>query len=225
MKERLRPESITDIQIHRNTNPAVVTVFRGPDQRILDVHKPFKFSVFGITELDELRPIIDKKQNVVVPELLKSLKLRYDRLKKIPEVLDIPSLLPASSTQAAPTKISKRKRNLVQMESEIKVPGLDCDRSLPKGINFINNVILEEPERGLCFTDEYGNPTFQRWSDIDRPGIKAMLRYLMMVSPIKSAENVRFCLDLKVIIEEHPDKHVLRSKRSKLEAIGYKLDI
>ena len=32
MKERLRPETITDIQIHRNTDPAVVTVFRGPDQ-------------------------------------------------------------------------------------------------------------------------------------------------------------------------------------------------
>ena len=98
MKERLRPETITDIQIHRNTNPAIVTVFRGPDQRILDVHKPFKFSEFGITELDELRPIITKKKNVVVPDLLKSLKERYDRLKRMPEALDIPSLLPASST-------------------------------------------------------------------------------------------------------------------------------
>ena len=26
MKERLRPETITEIQIHRNTNPAIVTV-------------------------------------------------------------------------------------------------------------------------------------------------------------------------------------------------------
>ena len=31
MKERLKPETITDIQIHRNTNPAGVTVFSGPD--------------------------------------------------------------------------------------------------------------------------------------------------------------------------------------------------
>lgn len=111
------------------------------------------------------------------------------------------------------------------MEPEIKVPGLDYDRSLPEGICFMNNVVLEVPERGMCFTDEYGNPAFQRWSDIDWAGIKAMLGYLMMVSPIKSAENVRFCLYLKAMIEEHPDKHLLRSKRAKLEALGYKLDI
>ncbi|MCO6516938.1 MAG: hypothetical protein J6586_10700, partial [Snodgrassella sp.] len=29
MKERLKPETITDIKIHRNTKPAMVTVFRG----------------------------------------------------------------------------------------------------------------------------------------------------------------------------------------------------
>ena len=35
MKERLKHESITEIQIHRNTNPVVFIVFRGPDQRVM----------------------------------------------------------------------------------------------------------------------------------------------------------------------------------------------
>lgn len=125
----------------------------------------------------------------------------------------------------SPPKASKRKRKQVELEPEIRVPGLDCDRSLPEGINWLNNVVLEVPERGLCFTDEYGNPAFQRWSDMDRAGIKAMLGYIMMASPIKSAENMRLCLDLKAMIEEHPDKHLLRSKKAKLEALGYHLNI
>ena len=126
----------------------------------MDVHKPFRFADFGITELDELRPIITKKNNVVVPNLLKSLKERYDRLKAMPEALNIPSLLPASTTETAPPKVSKRKRKQVEQEPEIKVPGLDCDRSLPDGIVFMNNVVFEVPERSLCFSDEYGNPAF-----------------------------------------------------------------
>ena len=80
----------------------------------------------------------------------------------MPEALDIPSLLPASSTQSAPPKASRRKRKQVELEPEIRVLGLDCDRSLPEGINWLNNVVLEVLERGMCFTDEYGNPAFQR---------------------------------------------------------------
>ena len=60
MKERLKPETITDIKIHRNTKPAIVTVIRGPNQRVMDIHDPFRFADFGISELDELRPIISK---------------------------------------------------------------------------------------------------------------------------------------------------------------------
>ena len=149
MKERLKPETITDIQIHRNTDPAVVKVFRGPDQRVMDVHKPFRFAEFGITELDELRPIIAKKNNAVVPNLLKSLKERYDRLRAMPQALNIPSLLPASTKEIAPSKSSRKKRKLIAMEPEFKVPGIDCDRSLPEGITFMNNMVLEAPERGL----------------------------------------------------------------------------
>lgn len=225
MKERLRPETITDIQINRNTDPAMVTVFRGRDKRIIDIHKPFKFADFGITELDELRSIIAKKNNVVVPKLLESLKDRYDRLRAMLVALNIPSLFADSVEETAPSKASKRKRKQIEMEPEIKVPGLECDRSLPEGITFVNNAVLEAPERGLCFTDEYGSLAFQRWSNMDKAGIKAMLMYLMLASPIKSDENKRLCQDLEAMINEHPETHLLRSKKAKIENLGYHLNI
>ena len=89
----------------------------------------------------------------------------------------------------------------------------------------MDNVVFEVPERGMCITDEYGNPAFQRWSDIDRAGIKAMLIYLMLASAVNCAENQRFCQDLKAMIEEHREKHQLRSKKAKLEALGFHLNI
>ena len=153
------------------------------------------------------------------------MKERYDRLKAMPGALNIPSLLPASTTGTAPPKATKRKRKHIDSEPETKVPGLDCDRSIPEGITFMNNVVFEHPERGLCFMDEYGNPGFQRWSDMDRAGVKAMLVYLMLASHVRCVENQRFCQDLKAMIEEHPEKHLLRSKKAKLEALGYQLNI
>lgn len=111
------------------------------------------------------------------------------------------------------------------MEPEIKVPGLDCDRSLPEGITFMNNMVLEAPERGLCFTDEYGNLAFQRWFDMEKAGIKAMLMYLILASPIKRAENKICSQDLERMINEHPERHLLRTKKAKIEALGYHLNI
>ncbi|GKG59820.1 hypothetical protein Tco_0607448, partial [Tanacetum coccineum] len=56
---------------------------------------PFKFADFGVTELDELGPIIQKKKNKIIGELMTSLRKRYERLKKIPEELGIQSALPS----------------------------------------------------------------------------------------------------------------------------------
>ncbi|GJV58254.1 hypothetical protein Tco_1459259 [Tanacetum coccineum] len=58
MTNRIKPKRITDVRIHPNTKPIVASVFRDNDKRNFDVHQPFKFSDFGITELDELGPII-----------------------------------------------------------------------------------------------------------------------------------------------------------------------
>ena len=151
MTQRVNPEPITDVNIHQNTKPAVLSVFRGQEKRYFEVHDPFKLSEFGITELDELGPIIAKKNNVVVKNLMKSLRTRYDNLAKKHEELDIPSLLPASASaiQAAPSQSSRRKRKKIETEPEISAPGLNCSRALHEGVKFVNNWVIDQPERGL----------------------------------------------------------------------------
>ncbi|GJZ52769.1 hypothetical protein Tco_0607654 [Tanacetum coccineum] len=93
MTNRIKPEPITDVKIHPNTKPVVLSVYMNNDKRNFDVHNPFNFTDFGITELDELGPIIQKKKNSIVKDLMTSLSKRYERLKKIHEELGIQSAL------------------------------------------------------------------------------------------------------------------------------------
>ncbi|GKA06350.1 hypothetical protein Tco_0685574, partial [Tanacetum coccineum] len=95
MSNRLKPEPIIDVKIYPNSKPAVLTVYRNNDKKNFDVHNPFKFADFGITELDELGLIIQKKKNTIVKDMMTSLGKRHERLKKIPEDLGIQSALPA----------------------------------------------------------------------------------------------------------------------------------
>ncbi|GKC25751.1 hypothetical protein Tco_1027901 [Tanacetum coccineum] len=71
------------------------------DKRNFDVHQPFKFTDFGITDLDELGSIIQKKKNSIVKDLMTSLIKRYERLKKIPEELGIQYALPVPVPEQA----------------------------------------------------------------------------------------------------------------------------
>nr|GEV44190.1 hypothetical protein [Tanacetum cinerariifolium] len=41
-------------------------------------------------------------------------------------------------------------------------------RSLPKGVPFVNNMVMEEPEYGIFFNDVFGDQAFQRWNDIHK---------------------------------------------------------
>ncbi|GKA55732.1 hypothetical protein Tco_0754804 [Tanacetum coccineum] len=59
-----------------------------------------------------------------------SLGKRYERLKKIPEEHGIQSAPPAPVPEQAP--FSGRKRKHMELETEIKVRGLECNRSLPE---------------------------------------------------------------------------------------------
>ena len=124
MASILRTEPITDIKIHRNTKPVVISVFRGPKKKHFEVHEPFKFTDFGITELDELRPIILKKQNVVVKDLMKALKLRYEKLERIPEVLGIPSLLLAPAISLLLLRPLKGRERLWSWNTRLKFMAL-----------------------------------------------------------------------------------------------------
>ncbi|GJW15294.1 hypothetical protein Tco_0019427 [Tanacetum coccineum] len=193
---RLKPEHITDVKIHPNTKPA----------------------------LDELGLIIQKKKNIIVKDLMTSLGKRYERLKKILEELGIQSALPAPVLEQDPSQSSGRKRKHMELKPEIKVPGIECNQSLPEGVPFVNNMVNEESEYEIFFTNVFGDQAFQRWNEIHKVGLDSQVSYLVMASMIKTPENARFCLRLKKMIAKHPDQEKLQSEKVKLELVGYKLD-
>ncbi|GJW25408.1 hypothetical protein Tco_0039219 [Tanacetum coccineum] len=160
-----------------------------------------------VTELDELGLIIKKKKNKIVGELMISLGKRYERLRKIPEDLGIQSSLLAP--KQAPSQSSGRKRKHMELEPEIKVPRLECNRSLPKGVPFVKNMVIEEPKYGMFFIDVFGDQSFQRMSDINKIRVDSLLTYLMMASIITIPENTRFCLKLRKLIAEYLDQEKL----------------
>ncbi|GKB17402.1 hypothetical protein Tco_0851325 [Tanacetum coccineum] len=121
--------------------------------------------------------------------------------------------------------ISKpEKRKHMELEPEVKIPRLECNRAIPKNVSFVNNMVIEEPEYEIFFTDEFGDQAFQRWSDINKVGMEALVSYLVDASMDKSPENARFNLKLKKLIVEHPDQEKLKSKKVKLEALGYEMN-
>ncbi|GKA93295.1 hypothetical protein Tco_0815281 [Tanacetum coccineum] len=158
----LKLEPITDVKIHPNSRHALLTVYRNNDKRNFKVHNPFKYAKFGITELDELGLIIKKKKNFIVKDLMKSLGKRYKRLKKITEELGIQFALAAPIPAQALSQSSRRKRKHMELEPKIKIHGMECNRSLPKGVPFVNNMVIEEPEDGMFFIDVFGDQAFQR---------------------------------------------------------------
>ncbi|GJS75230.1 hypothetical protein Tco_0725111 [Tanacetum coccineum] len=129
-----------------------------------------------------------------------SLEKRHERPKKIPEELGIQSALPAPIPEQALSQSSGRKRKHMELEPEIKVHGLECDRSLPEGVPFVNNMVIKEPEYGIFFTDVFGDQAFLRWNDIHKVGVDSLVSYLVMASIIKTFENARFGLKLKKLI-------------------------
>ncbi|GKC58370.1 hypothetical protein Tco_1085968, partial [Tanacetum coccineum] len=173
-----------------------VEQYMNNDKRNFDVYNPFKFTDFGITGFVELGPIIQKKNNSIVKDLMTCLSKRYEILKKIPEELRIESALPTPVPEQASSQTSGRKRKRIELEPEVNVPGLECDRSLPEGVPFVNNMVIKEPEYGIFFSDVF----------------------------IKTEENARFSLKLRKLIVDHPDQEKLKSKRVKLEALGYQID-
>ncbi|GJZ06860.1 hypothetical protein Tco_0540653 [Tanacetum coccineum] len=95
---------------------------------------------------------------------------------------------------------SRKKRKHMELEPETKTPGLECNQTLLENVSFVNNMVIEEPE------------------------MEALVSYLVAASMVKSHENARFSLKLKKLIVEHPDQEKLKSKKFKLEALGYEMN-
>nr|GFC27853.1 hypothetical protein [Tanacetum cinerariifolium] len=112
-----------------------------------------------------------KKKNTIVKDLMTSLGKRYERVKKILEELGIQSAFPALVPKQPPSESSGRKRKHMELKPKIKVPGLECNRILPKGVPFVNNMAIEEPKYRIFFTDVFGDQAFQRWNNIHKVGL------------------------------------------------------
>ncbi|GJV99370.1 hypothetical protein Tco_1554622 [Tanacetum coccineum] len=166
VSSRLKPEPITDIKIHPKTKPVVITVYRGTDGRNFEVHEPFLFGAFGISELDELREIIPKKKNAV--------------------------------PHPDPEEGNESTWNLSLKQESLDWNAIELSLKMDQA--------------------------FQRWSDIDKVGMEALMLYLVAASMVKSFENARFSRKPRKLIAEHPDQEKLKSNKVKLEALGYKMD-
>ncbi|GJS76931.1 hypothetical protein Tco_0726812 [Tanacetum coccineum] len=118
----------------------------------------------------------------------KSLELRNHKLKKIFEELEIHSALLAPAPEQASSQTSGRKRKHIELEPETRISGLECNQALPENVPFVNNMVIEEPEYGIFFTDEFGDQAFQRWSDIEKVGMEALVSYLVASSMVKSCK-------------------------------------
>ncbi|GJX40770.1 hypothetical protein Tco_0255760 [Tanacetum coccineum] len=218
-QNRLKPEKITDILIYPNTRPVTITVYRNNDRRNFDVHKNFKFGDFGLSEWDELSVIIPKNKNKVVSELMTSLSKKCEWLKEIPGELGINPSLPLPEQDLSLS--SSRKRKQIELEPEVHIAGLECDRSLHEGFQFVNNKVIETPKYEIFFINVFGDEAFQRINDIHKVEVESLLGYIVMAGNINTPRNQRFCVLMRKMIDEHPDKDKLKSKRVKLEAIGY----
>nr|GEX18880.1 hypothetical protein [Tanacetum cinerariifolium] len=150
-------------------------------------------------------------------------KLPQRNPKKILRSDDVRILATPSSScpspEQAPSQPLIRKRKHQELEPEIKIPWLEYNRSLPKKVLFVNNVIIKEPEYGMFFINVYGDEAFHIMNDMYKVDIETLLSYIVIASNITTTENTRFCLKLRKMIAYHPDQHKLESKRVKLESL------
>nr|GEV69177.1 hypothetical protein [Tanacetum cinerariifolium] len=96
--------------------------------------------------------------------------------------------------------------------------------ALPKNVLFVNNMVIEEPEHGIFFTDKFDDQEFQRWSDIDKVRMESFVSYLVAAYMVQTPKNARFSMKLKKLIAKHPDQEKLKLKKVKMEALGYEMN-
>nr|GEW15387.1 cysteine-rich RLK (receptor-like protein kinase) 8 [Tanacetum cinerariifolium] len=128
-----------------------------------------------------------KKKNNVVQEMMTSLSKKYERLKEIFGELGINRSLPLS--EQVPSIPSSRKRNALELDPEIRIAGLECNRSLLEGIQFVNNKVIETHEHIIVFIDVFGDQAFQRASDIHKVEVESLLGYMVMAGNIRTPKN------------------------------------
>nr|GEV06993.1 hypothetical protein [Tanacetum cinerariifolium] len=73
------------------------------------------------------------------------------------------------------------------------------------GISELDELREIIPNKKNTVVAELMNSLSQRWSDIDKVRMLALVSYLVAASVVKSLENARFSMKLRKLIAEHPD--------------------
>ncbi|GKA12382.1 hypothetical protein Tco_0691928 [Tanacetum coccineum] len=159
-------------------------VCRGTDKRNFDVHKPFRFTDFGITKWDELREIIPRKKNKVVEDLMNSLSKKYEKLRATTEELGIRSSLPEPRKVLSLT--SGRKRKAQDMEPEVHIPRLESFQRMSD----IHKVDVDTLLSYLVMDSNFNTPANTRFCLVLRSLIKSHPDKEMLNVGIKSLLDV-----------------------------------
>ncbi|GJS58916.1 hypothetical protein Tco_0653700 [Tanacetum coccineum] len=172
--KKAQADELKDLNLQRNEKVRKAIKLRN--------NKLKYYKDFRITELDELREIIPKRKNNVVSLMMNSFGKRYEKIKKLPEELEMQLALPPPVTETSKAKCLGRKRKQMELEPETVI-----------GISL-------------------------------KAVIEAIVSYLVMAATVQTVENARFGMNLRKLIADHPDQEKLKSKKVKLEVMGYSLD-
>nr|GEZ22629.1 copia protein [Tanacetum cinerariifolium] len=124
--------------------------------------------------------------------------------------------------EQASSQTSRRKRKHMELEHEIKVSGLECNRSLQEGIPFVNNMVIEDPEYVIFLTDVFGDQAFQRWNNIYKVGVDSLVSYLPEVIKVVREEAKKLGINPKEAIftkavPEQASSQTSKRKRKHME--------
>nr|GEU77032.1 retrovirus-related Pol polyprotein from transposon TNT 1-94 [Tanacetum cinerariifolium] len=137
---------VTEVATEAGVDPKSLRSSKGGHEFLKKQDVKLNIWRFGVTEWDEFGAIIPKKKNKVVKDMMASLIKKYDKLKLIPSELRI-----------NPTISSGRKRKAQELETEVRTPRLECNRTLSERVQFINNKVIEYPEHEIFFIDVFSD--------------------------------------------------------------------
>ena len=170
-------------------------------------------------------PILSKKNNKCISDLLEALIKKYQELERVAKSLGIDhqqALASQGLTIPEHTQSTIKKRKAVELEPKKFIAAFHCQRGLPEGVKFVHNKVIKHPEFRIFFIDEFGQKAFQRVSDIHLVETTTLLPYKLVALHYKSLENVEFTALMDKMMNERPDKVVLSTKKYKLELMGIK---
>ncbi|GJV04964.1 hypothetical protein Tco_1338533 [Tanacetum coccineum] len=161
---------VIDITPHEQPESPLVAPkgYRGKGKVTDDVESPKKLakasSKLTWTKKKKMKKAV-KEAKILAMRKLDLINVIHEEASKAgidPKILESAKALFAPSPEQTSSQLPGRKRKILELEPEIRIPRLECNRSLPEGVSFVNIMVIEEPEYGMFFIDVFGDEAFQR---------------------------------------------------------------